>query len=52
MTRARCPEGSLHDRIVKQWPHIRSYVMRDGHLFLALMTDGDIYEFEPVEKGG
>ena len=26
LTRARCPEGSLHDRIVKQWPHIRSYM--------------------------
>jgi len=22
-------------------------VMKDGHLFLALMADGGIYEFEP-----
>ena len=48
MTRAKCPEGSLHDQIVKQWPNIRSYVIRDGHLFLALMADGGIYEFEPL----
>jgi len=40
--------GSLHDRIVKQWGYIRSYVMKDGHLFLSLMADGGIYEFEPI----
>lgn len=47
LTRAKCPDGSLHDRIVKHWTYIRSYVIRDGHLFLALMADGGIYEFEP-----
>lgn len=47
LTRAKCPPGSLHDQIVKQWGNIRSYVIRDGHLFLALMADGGIYEFEP-----
>jgi para-nitrobenzyl esterase len=40
----------MHDQIVKQWGNIRSYVLR-GHLFLALMADGGIYEFEPVVKG-
>jgi putative lipoprotein len=50
LTRAQCPPGSLHDQIVKQWGNIRSYVIRDGHLFLALMMDGGIYEFEPVKK--
>jgi heat shock protein HslJ len=48
LTRAMCPPGSLHDRIVKQWGAIRSYVLKDGHLFLSLMADGGIYEFEPV----
>ncbi len=48
LTRAQCPPGSLHDQIVKQWGNIRSYVIRDGRLFLALMADGGIYEFEPV----
>jgi heat shock protein HslJ len=50
LTRAKCPVGSLHDQIVKQWGNIRSYVLRDGHLFFALMADGGIYEFEPVLK--
>jgi heat shock protein HslJ len=47
LTRAACPRGSLHDRMVKQWPFIRSYVLKGGHLFLSLMADGGIYEFEP-----
>lgn len=48
LTRAQCPEGSLHDRMAKQWPSIGSYVMKDGHLFLALTADGGTYEFEPM----
>jgi putative lipoprotein len=48
LTRALCPPGSLHDQLVRQWPYVRSYVMRDGHLFLSLMADGGIYEFEPM----
>jgi heat shock protein HslJ len=52
LTRAMCPPGSLHDHIVKQWPYVRSYVIRDGHLFLSLMADGGIYEFEPMSPGG
>jgi heat shock protein HslJ len=47
LTRAACPAGSMHDQIVKQWGSIRSYVIKDGHLFLSLMADGGIYEFEP-----
>jgi para-nitrobenzyl esterase len=35
---------------VKQWGYIRSYVVKDGRLFLSLMADGGIYEFEPVKK--
>jgi para-nitrobenzyl esterase len=48
VTRAMCPPGSLHDQIVKQLPFVRSYVIRDGKLFLSLMADGGIYEFEPA----
>jgi heat shock protein HslJ len=48
LTRAMCPPGSLHDQIVKQWANIRSYVLKDGRLFLSLMADGGIYEFEPA----
>jgi len=39
LTRAMCPPGSLHDRIVRQWPFVRSYTMKDG-----------TYEFEPLRS--
>jgi heat shock protein HslJ len=48
-TRAMCPPGSLHDMYLAQFGWVRSYVMRDGHLFLATMADGSIIEFEPME---
>jgi len=50
VTRAMCPPGSmdLHDHILKQLSNIRSYVIKDGRLYLSLMADGGIYEFEPA----
>jgi para-nitrobenzyl esterase len=48
LTRMACPPGSLHDQIVTQLPSIRSYVIKDGHLFLSLIADGGIYELEPA----
>ena len=48
LTRALCPPGSLHDRVVKDWEFVRSYTLKVGHLFLALLADGGIYEFEPI----
>lgn len=50
LTRAMCPPGSLHDRMVKQLPFVRSYVIKDGRLFLSPMADGGIYEFEPLRQ--
>jgi heat shock protein HslJ len=47
LTRAMCPEGSLHDQIVKQWTFVRSFTIKDRRLFLALMADGGTYEFAP-----
>jgi len=48
LTRAMCPPGSLHDRIVRDWSFVRSYVLRDGHLFLARFADAGIHELEPI----
>ena len=48
LTRAMCPPGSLHDRIVRDWEYFRTYLLQDGHLFLDLMADGGTYEFEPA----
>ncbi len=51
LTRAMCPPGSLHDRIVKDWGYVRSYVLKNGHLFLSLMADGGIYELRAAPGG-
>ena len=48
LTRATCQPGSLHDRIVKDWEFVRSYIWQGKRLFVALMADGGIYEFEPL----
>lgn len=47
MTRAACPPGSLHDRIVRELGNVRSYTVKDNQLFLSLMADGSSYQFEP-----
>jgi para-nitrobenzyl esterase len=49
LTRAMCPQMTLHDQMARQWTFIRSYVIRSGHLFLSLMADGGIYELEPMK---
>ena len=51
LTRAMCPAAELNERIPKDWGAVRSYVLKDGHLFLSLMADGGTYEFEPVAAG-
>ncbi|NOT25650.1 MAG: META domain-containing protein [Acidobacteria bacterium] len=48
LTRALCPDQTLHDQIIRQWDFVRSYVLKDRRLFLSLMADGGVYEFEPM----
>jgi para-nitrobenzyl esterase len=47
-TQAKCPPGSLHDRIVTEGANVRSYSFKDGHLFLSGMSGGGYYELEPL----
>lgn len=47
VTRVACPPGSLYDRFARDVGYVRSYAVRNGHLFVALMADGGVYEFEP-----
>ena len=49
LTRAFCGKESMHDQMLKHLPLVRSYVMKDGHLFLSLMADGGIYEYQPMK---
>jgi heat shock protein HslJ/membrane-bound inhibitor of C-type lysozyme len=48
LTRMMCPPDAVQERFARDWLLVRSYVLRNGHLFLSLMADGGIYEFEPV----
>jgi len=50
-TRAMCPPESLSDKYLAQFEWVRSYVLNDGHLYLATMADGAIIEFEPLPPG-
>ena len=52
LTRMMCPPAALSNNIVKQWEHVRSYVMKNGQLYLSLMADGGTYEFEPLPSSG
>jgi para-nitrobenzyl esterase len=47
-TSAKCPPGSLHDKIVTEGANVRSYSIKNGHLFLSGMSAGGYYELEPI----
>ncbi len=46
-TRALCPPLSMDESIVAQSKYIRSYLLKDGRLYLSLMADGGIYAWAP-----
>jgi uncharacterized protein len=50
-TRMACPPDSLDDRVLSNLQHVRSFVMRDGDLYLATMADGAILAFSPAGPG-
>jgi len=45
-TRAMCPPGSLDQRLMRQLPYVRSYLFKEGRLFMSLMADGGILEWD------
>ncbi len=47
VTRAFCPPPSLDGQIARDAEYVRSYVLRDGRLYLNLMADGGTYVWEP-----
>lgn len=46
-TRAMCPTGSHDQKLIRALPYVRSYLLKDGKLYLSLMADGGIYEWQP-----
>lgn len=48
LTRVECKPGSLHDRIVKDWPAIDSYAVKENQLFLSVRGGTGTYQFSPL----
>lgn len=46
-TKMRCPPGSHDQKLMRDLPFIRSYLIRHGNLYMSLMADGGIYEWQP-----
>ena len=46
MTRAFCGEGALDTRIARDAEFVRTYLLRDGRLYLDLMADAGTYVWE------
>jgi heat shock protein HslJ len=46
-TRVLCPPPSLDERITADSGFVRSYLLKDGRLYLSLMADAGIYVWEP-----
>ena len=49
-TRALCPPPHLDQRVARDLAHVRSYLLKDGKLYLSLMADGGIYEWAPQQS--
>lgn len=45
-----CPEPSLGERVGQQLGFVRSYLIRDGRLNMALMADGGLLVWEPERR--
>ena len=50
VTRALCAPPNLDERIARDSEYVRSFLLRDGRLYLSLMADAGIYAWEPVES--
>lgn len=48
VTKMLCPEGGLGEKLEKQLGYVRSFIIRDGWLYMSLMADGGIIVWEPM----
>lgn len=48
-TRAMCPPPHLDERVVRDLAYVRSYMRKDGKLYMSLMADGGIYEWRAAK---
>lgn len=46
-TKMMCPPDSHAQKVMRDLVYVRSYLLKDGKLYLSLMADGGIYEWQP-----
>ena len=49
-TTVKCGPGSLYDQIVNEGANVRTFEIKNGHLFLSGMAEGGYYELEPAPR--
>lgn len=49
-TKMICSPGSDGQKVLRDLPFVRSYLLKDGRLYLSLMADGGVYEWRPVNR--
>ena len=50
MTKMLCPAPSLDTQVARDMGYVRTYLVKDGKLYLSLMADAAIYAWEPLKK--
>ncbi len=51
VTRAYCPPPSLGEKLELHLRYVRSFMIREGRLYMSLMADGGILVWEPTHDG-
>ena len=46
-TKMMCPPGAHDQKVMRDLAYVRSYLLKDGKLYLSLMADGGIYAWRP-----
>jgi heat shock protein HslJ len=49
-TKALCPPESISEKYLAELQRVRTYTIKDSHLFLATEADGSIVEFESLDE--
>jgi len=49
-TKMMCPPGSLDQRVLRDLPYVRSYLLKEGELYLSLEADGGIYAWRSAKQ--
>ena len=47
-TRALCPPPHFDEKLARDLDHIRSYLIKDNRLYMSLMADAGIYEWQQM----